>query len=1303
MATLVLGAVGATIGGSLGGSVLGLSGAVIGRAIGATAGRLIDQSIMGAGADAIEVGKLDRLRLTGASEGTPITRTVGRTRVSGQVIWASRFKEHRRDVGGGGKGAPSPPKQTQYSYTVSLALALCEGEITRVGRIWADGSEIPRSSVEMRVYSGSEAQMPDALIEAIEGKDAAPAFRGVAYVVFEDLELSAFGNRVPQLSFEVVKDVDAPGEVPSPASLIEGVALIPGTGEYALATTAVHREVRGARDSANVNTEQGISDFRVSMEDLTEELPNLKSVSLVVSWFGDDLRCGSCRIRPRVEQAEIEGVGQIWNVSGATRATAGTVPFVEGRPIYGGTPSDLSVIEAIEDLNSRGIAVTFYPFILMDQIEGNGLPDPYGGEEQAVLPWRGRITTSLAPDQEGSPDRSAVVEGEVDAFFGSTMADDFATRTIQSLAVPEWTYIEGPEDDWSYRRFILHYAHLCAQAGGVEAFCIGSEMRGLTRIRGANDSFPSVAALRSLAADVRAILPEAKISYAADWSEYFGYQPTDSGNVHFHLDPLWAAPEIDFIGIDNYMPLADWRDGDDHADVAFATTSDLAYLQSNVEGGEGYDWYYPTSEARAAQRRIPITDGAHDEPWVFRYKDLRSWWGNAHHDRIDGVRTPLPTDWIPASKPIRFTEYGCAAIDKGANQPNKFIDAKSSESSLPYFSTGRRDDVMQMQYLRALLDYWGTDGRNPQSALYDGPMLDLGASLAWAWDTRPWPYFPELSSYWSDAENYGRGHWISGRTANVPLASVIADICAGAGLTQIDVSGVYGVVRGYVIPSVQSARADLQPLMMAYGVEASEQDGRIVFFMRANAVEETVDPGFLVRRDRPVIERQRAPKAEMPRRVMIGHMDAEGDFEVRVADANLPGGDVVPISQSELPLSLTRGEAHGLAERYLTEASVTRDTVDLELAPSLRSQKPGHLIRIDGSSDLWRIDRLEDTGGRRVQGVRTERAQFEPSDRLEDGSGRIRPLAPLPVSATVLELPLLTGDEVPHAPYIAVDGSPWPGSVAVHSSIDEANYRLNRIIDAPAVTGVTETILEPATAAVFDNGPELLVRVRSETLESVSLRALLAGANAAAINDGSLVGWEVFQFQEVRLVSPGVWGLSRRLRGQRGTEWTMREARPIGSKVIFLGQGLPQLDFALQAIGVERFLRTGPANLPLENPAYSGGSVTLRGEGLRPYAPVHLRLRSEGSARVAQWIRRSRSGIDGWDTADVPLGENGERYRVSILSPGSDVILQAETTKPEFEFDLAQLDGAEQGGLILNVAQLSDVVGPGAEAAITIR
>ena len=88
-------------------------------------------------------------------------------------------------------------------------------------------------------------------------------------------------------------------------------------------------------------------------------------------------------------------------------------------------------------------------------------------------------------------------------------------------------------------------------------------MRGLTQIRGAS-GFAAVGHLRALASEVRQILgPDTKIGYAADWSEYFGYQPTDgSGDRYFHLDPLWADENIDFIGIDNYMPLSDWRDGD---------------------------------------------------------------------------------------------------------------------------------------------------------------------------------------------------------------------------------------------------------------------------------------------------------------------------------------------------------------------------------------------------------------------------------------------------------------------------------------------------------------------------------------------------------------------------------------------------------------------------------------------------------------------------------------------------------------------------------------------------------------------
>jgi len=62
-------------------------------------------------------------------------------------------------------------------------------------------------------------------------------------------------------------------------------------------------------------------------------------------------------------------------------------------------------------------------------------------------------------------------------------------------------------------------------------------------------------------------------------------------------------------------------------------------------------------------------------------------------------------------------ELGCPAVDKGANQPNVFVDPKSSETALPRASTGRRDDLMQMQYLRAMAEFWADARNNPRSAL----------------------------------------------------------------------------------------------------------------------------------------------------------------------------------------------------------------------------------------------------------------------------------------------------------------------------------------------------------------------------------------------------------------------------------------------------------------------------------------------------------------------------------------------------------------------------------------------------------
>jgi hypothetical protein len=1298
MATIVLSAAGMALGGAIGGSVLGLSMATAGRAIGAMVGARIDQGLLGVGSAPVETGRIDRFRLTSAAEGSDIAQVFGRMRLAGQVIWASHFSETSTTTPAtsGGKGTPASPQMTHFAYRASFAVALCEGPISRIGRIWADGVELAPDDLNMRVYLGDDDQLPDPKISAVEGADTVPAYRGTAYVVFEDLPLADFGNRVPQMTFEVVR-ADLPQTL---AWDVQGVALIPGTGEYGLATQPIYLSPRyGDQIAANINTPSGKADCTVALDALQGDLPRCKSAVLVVSWFGNDLRCGHCHILPKVEQNDIDAAAMPWRVSGLTRASAPRVALQDGRPIYGGTPADAAVIEAIRDLHARGLMAVFYPFILMEQLAGNDLPDPWtGGIGQSALPWRGRITTARAAGLAGSSDGTTAASAEVAAFMGPAQLHHFS----RNGDIISYT---GPKAG-GYRRFILHYAHLCAAAGGVSAFCIGSEMRGLTQIRGAQDSFPAVAALRVLAGEVRSILgPDCKISYAADWSEYHGYQPAGSGDKYFHLDPLWADPNIDFIGIDHYMPLADWRDGPDHADAAAGTIYDLAYLRGNIAGGEGYDWYYPTPEARAAQRRVPITDGD-GEPWVWRYKDLRNWWSQPHHDRVGGQRAAQASPWVPQSKPFWFTEFGCAAIDKGANQPNKFLDAKSSESGLPYFSNGNRDDLMQMQYLRAMLSHYADPAHNPQSQVYGGSMIDLARMHVWAWDTRPYPFFPANHGLWDDAGNYARGHWLNGRATNLPLAAVVGQICQRAGVGPIDTSRLFGNLRGYLLAQAGSGRAALQPLQVAYGVEVVDRGGTLVFVNRDNRIDHVIGLEQLAldpEHDQP-ISLTRAPLVETAGRVQVVHLDADGDYDPISAEALDPTGPNVTLTKTDLPLALTRAEGRALAARWLAQARQARDSASFALPPSQIAVGPGDVVALDlpDHRGRYRIDRIEDAGLRRIEATRIS-ATPETGLPEDNPAAVLKPFArPVPVELLVLDLPLLRGDELPHAPHVAVAGQPWPGSVAIYGAAQDSDYVLQDIISSPARMGQTTTPLPMARAGLWDRHIGLELRLISGAMGSASAAAVLAGANLIAIGDGTADKWEVLQYQTATALGGGHFALRGFLRGQAGSRGIMPAVWPAGSQVVVLDAAVDQLLIPSAARGLARYLRYGPAKRPLGDASFRARVDAIAGNGLRPYPVAHLRGQMRAAGLDLAWIRCSRIDGDLWADGEIPLGESNELYQITISRDGV-IRRQISTQAPVWTYAAADIV-ADHGNAAFRVAvaQVSDRFGAGPARALVV-
>lgn len=641
------------------------------------------------------------------------------------------------------------------------------------------------------------------------------------------------------------------------------IHLLPATGEWVY-DTVPHRARRVSEAAPTPQNRfalraDGGTDVTLALDQLQALHPGCRTISLVCAWFGNALDVTRCHIYPSTTFAG--GDAQSWSDAGwrdapwrcssLTQMSQGLIPLsqIGDSFVYGGTPSDPSIVRCLRALKDRGLRVMFYPFLLMDC---------------AGFPWRGRI------GYRGS-DRTADAARAVSTFLGQAAVGDFVADPA-NLTI----HYGGAPTDYTYRRMILHYANLCALAGGVDLFLIGSELRGLETIRGpgwtpsgtigadgrATWDYPFVQGLADLSRDVRRVfdaagLPRDRaggknlIAYSADWSVWMGVQHQDSGGQWPHLDALYATDSIDLVAFDNYMPLSDWTTGDGGLDAAHwsdaratrwppaasemnglglsgpPTLASKAYLKANIEGGDKFAWFYRDSDNagsgfdpkgsglvvsrpvgdRLAQARSPYAPGQE----LLANKMMRWWWSNDHHavyDTGDGqgaVPRGSPSAWRPFSKSITFAEYGCPTCDRGTNQPNVFFDPKSTESFTPYWSAWepaeggglrpRRDDVLAMLARESMVEYWTVDGANEFSAA-GLPMIETTFMAVWNWDARPFPTFPQFGP-WGDAGNWRAGTWLTGKGPALPPLQIAPVAPERVGLVLPDLSA-----RGWTINCV---------------------------------------------------------------------------------------------------------------------------------------------------------------------------------------------------------------------------------------------------------------------------------------------------------------------------------------------------------------------------------------------------------------------------------------------------------------------------------------------------------------------
>lgn len=244
--------IGGVVGAAVGFVVSGFNpaGAKAGWVIGSMIGGIVDPNL-----PEIEDQygpRLDDLSVTTSAYGLHIPIIYGSYRISGNVIWSEEIKEtkHVEEVEYG-KGGSETYEIITYTYSITMAIGLSVGTVSGFGKIWADSVKIydvheggytqiildsEESSGNITFYTGSADQDVDWVLQA--ANQDTPAYRNLCYIVFENFQLQNFGDRIPNITVELISD----GEYKQSVNL---------TYKIPVADTIV---IPNTRDNTNINT-----------------------------------------------------------------------------------------------------------------------------------------------------------------------------------------------------------------------------------------------------------------------------------------------------------------------------------------------------------------------------------------------------------------------------------------------------------------------------------------------------------------------------------------------------------------------------------------------------------------------------------------------------------------------------------------------------------------------------------------------------------------------------------------------------------------------------------------------------------------------------------------------------------------------------------------------------------------------------------------------------------------------------------------------------------------------------------------
>lgn len=487
-------------------------------------------------------------------------------------------------------------------------------------------------------------------------------------------------------------------------------------------------------------------------------------------------------------------------------------------------------------------------------------------------------------------------------------------------------------------------------------------------------------------------------------------------------------------------------------------------------------------------------------------------------------------------------------------------------------------------------------------------------------------------------------------------------------LTGDAMTGATAAALGGYAASGDSLRGAIETLATVFPLQLTD-DGNLLSISDAPIEPVTLSdlalgaspPGNAVARR----DRETEAAGTLPDEISIAYFEPERDYQAGLQRARR-GGAGRRVEAIELPATLGAGEAKAAAERRLSGRWAERKRATVRLPWRHMALRPGQRVTLPDSTALWRIAGW--TLDRMAVELRLVQASAGQAIVGEAMPGRSTPGIDMPAGETriaLLDLPPL--DAAPASSpriWIAAAGTePGWRRAALSLSLDGgATWEALGDTAAPATIGEAATVLGNGQAGLIDRIASVEVDLLHDAMLLIGRDddALVSGANLAMLGD------ELIQFGDAVQIAPRRWRLSRLLRGRRGTEWAMAE-HAIGDRFVLVEPAslfVHSLPPALLG-GVAEVMAVGIG----DDGVPGTGMLPIAGRALRPPPPIFLTAHRLGDATLRfGWTRRSRIGWSWLDGSDAPLGEEIERYRLTI-TPDAGVARTVEIAEPVYDYD----------------------------------